>query len=142
MDMIHLTLITVGDFPKGPFQELGADYRQRLKPFVKLDHRVVSDESKIEKQIPEDCFIIVLDERGNTATSRQTAQVIGNLEDRGKHVCVIIGGPKGLSVETKRKAKMLLALSSMTLTHDFAHLLFLEQIYRAFTILRGKEYHY
>lgn len=140
--MIHLTLITVGDFPKGPFQTLGEEYKKRLTPFVKLDHRVVSDETKIEKQIPENCFVIVLDERGNTATSHQVAKVVGNLEDRGEHICVIIGGPKGLSDETKRKAKLRLALSSLTLTHDFAHLLFLEQLYRAFTILRGKEYHY
>ncbi len=140
--MIKLTLITIGDLPRGPFADIGQEYRKRLGPFVKLDHRVVTDESKIEKQIPDGSFLLVLDERGHTASSKQAAKVIGNLEDRGEHVCVILGGPKGLTLETKKRAKLLLALSRMTLTHDFAHILFLEQLYRAFTILRGKEYHY
>ena len=140
--MIHLTLITVGDFPKGPFQELGEKFRKRLKPFVKLDHRVVSDESKIEKQIPTGDFVIVLDERGKSVTSKFAAQFLKRLEDDGRHITVIIGGPKGLSIKTKKKANLLLAISRMTTTHDLAHLFFLEQIYRQFTIIRGIEYHY
>ena len=140
--MIKLTLITVGDFPKGPFTQLGEDYKKRLGPFVKLDHKVVDDESKIEKQIPNGDMIVVLDERGKLMNSKQTAELIKMVEDRGQHVTVIIGGPKGLSLETKKRANFLFGLSPMTLTHDFAHLLFLEQLYRAFTIIRGKEYHY
>lgn len=140
--MIKLTLITVGDFPKGPFSQLGNDYKKRLGPFVNMEHKIVTDESKIEKQIPEGSMIVVLDELGKFLTSIQTSELIKLVEDRGQHVAVIIGGPKGLSKEIKERANFLFALSALTLTHDFAHLLFLEQLYRAFTILRGKEYHY
>ncbi|MDP2631643.1 MAG: 23S rRNA (pseudouridine(1915)-N(3))-methyltransferase RlmH [Candidatus Uhrbacteria bacterium] len=140
--MIHLTLITVGDLPKGPFAEIGNEFKKRLGPYVKLDHRVVASAEKVEKQIPEGDFIIVLDERGKLMSSKQAAQAIQWIENQGQHITVIIGGPKGLPVEIKKKAKLLLALSPMTTTHDLAHIFFLEQLYRVMTILRGKEYHY
>lgn len=140
--MLHLTFITVGDLPKGPFQEIGDGFKKRLGPYVKLDHRIADDESKIEKQIPEGDLVVVLDERGQLATSKQAAQIIKKLEDEGRHVTVILGGPKGLSTKTKKKANLLLSLSPMTTTHDLAHLFFLEQLYRVMTIIHGKEYHY
>ena len=140
--MIKLTLITVGNLPKGPFSELGAEYRKRLGPYVKLDHRVVADESKIAKQIPAGDYVIILDELGKSVSTKFAAQMMKKFEDQGLHVTVIIGGPKGLSLETKKHAKLLFALSRLTLTHDFAHLLLLEQLYRMFTIMRGKKYHY
>jgi rRNA large subunit m3Psi methyltransferase RlmH len=138
--MIHLTFITVGDLPKGPFKEIGDEFRKRLTPFVKLDHRVVKTADNIS--IPEGSFLIVLDERGKLYDSKRVAQAVKMMEDTGQHVTVVLGGPKGLPIELKRKAKLLLGLSPMTTTHDLAHIFFLEQLYRAFTIIRGKEYHY
>ena len=140
--MIHLTFITVGDLPKGAFQEIGAEFTKRLTPYVKLDHKIVDSEEKIEKQIPDGAFLVVLDADGKQLTSEQTAQAVQFLEDQGRHVAVVLGGPKGLSNEMKNRADMLLSLSPMTTTHDMAHLFFLEQLYRAMTIIRGKEYHY
>lgn len=140
--MIHLTFITVGDLPKGPFQEIRGEFTKRLTPYVKFDHRVVESEEKIGKQIPDGAFLVVLDAAGKQLSSEQTAQAVQFLEDQGRHVAVVLGGPKGLSPETKNSADMLLSLSPMTTTHDLAHLFFLEQLYRAMTIIRGKEYHY
>lgn len=140
--MIHLTFITVGDLPKGPFQEIGQEFKKRLGPYIKLDHKVVSEESKIEKQIPEGDLIVVLDEKGQFATSMQAAEILRRVENEGRHVTVILGGPKGLSLETKKRANILLSLSPMTTTHDLAHIFFLEQLFRAMTIIKGKEYHY
>ena len=140
--MIHLTFISVGDLPKGPFQEIAQKFRKQLTPFVKLDHRVVASEEKIAAQIPDGDFVVVLDEHGRLLDSAQTARALGMLEDQGRHLTVILGGPKGLSMETKQRADLRLALSAMTTTHDLAHIFFLEQLYRAMTILRGKEYHY
>lgn len=140
--MIYLTFITVGDLPKGPFREIRDEFTKRLTPYVKFDHRIVADESKIENQIPEGDLIVVLDERGQIATSMQAAEIIRRLENEGRHITVILGGPKGLSKELKSQANLLLSLSPMTTTHDLAHLFFLEQLYRICTILSGKEYHY
>lgn len=138
--MIHLTFITVGDLPKGPFQEIRDDFTKRLKPYVKLDHRVVKSADNIK--IPEGGYLVVLDELGKNVTSKFAAQMLKRIEDQGQHVTVVLGGPKGLPDEIKKKADVLLALSKMTTTHDLAHLFFLEQLYRAMTIIRGKEYHY
>lgn len=140
--MIHLTFITVGDLPKGPFQEIGTEFKKRLTPYVKLQHIIVSSEEKIEKQIPDGDLVIVLDEKGQLATSVQAAEMVRRIENEGRHVTVILGGPKGLSIETKQKGNIRLSLSPMTTTHDMAHIFFLEQLYRVMTIIRRKEYHY
>lgn len=138
--MIHLTFITVGDLPKGPFQEIRNDFVKRLTPYVKLDHRVVKSADNI--RVPEGSYLVVLDERGKNVTSKFAAQMLKRIEDQGQHMTVVLGGPKGLPEEIKKRADVLLALSKMTTTHDLAHLFFLEQLYRAMTINRGKEYHY
>jgi len=107
-----------------------------------MDHKVLKDESKIIDAIPAGDYVVVLDERGQLATSHQAANILKMIEDRGEHVTVILGGAKGLSAETKNTAKLRLSLSPMTTTHDLAHIFFLEQLYRVFTIIKGKEYHY
>lgn len=85
---------------------------------------------------------MVLDEAGKTMTSVDFAKIVKKLEDDGIHLTVLLGDAKGLSDEIKNRAHLRLSLSEMTFTHDFAHVLFLEQLYRAFTINRRKTYHY
>lgn len=138
--MLHITFITVGDLPKGAFQEIGDDYKKRLAGFAKLDHRIVKTSENI--RIPEGDYLVVLDERGKQVTSHFAAQMLKRIEDEGRHVTIVLGGPKGLPEEIKGQANVLLGLSKMTTTHDLAHLFFLEQLYRACTINHGKTYHY
>jgi 23S rRNA (pseudouridine1915-N3)-methyltransferase len=80
----------------------------------------------------------ILDERGREFSSVGFAQF---LKDKDS-IDFVIGGPFGVSAEVKEIAKGSIALSKMTLTHEMARLLFLEQLYRAYTILKGKEYHH
>lgn len=80
----------------------------------------------------------LLDERGREFTSVEFAHFLKEKEG----VDFVIGGPFGISGEVREKSKGSIALSKMTLTHEMARLLFLEQLYRAFTILKGKEYHH
>jgi 23S rRNA (pseudouridine1915-N3)-methyltransferase len=80
----------------------------------------------------------ILDERGREFSSVAFAQF---LKDKDS-IDFVIGGPFGVSAEVKEIAKGSIALSKMTLTHEMARLLFLEQLYRAYTILKGKEYHH
>lgn len=140
--MLYLTFITVGDLPKGSFQEIGSEFKKRLGAYVKLTQKIVSDETKIAAAIPDGDVICVLDAAGKQMTSESLAKALNDFENDGRHVTVILGGPKGLSDETKKGAHLLLSLSPMTTTHDLAHLFFLEQLYRAMTIAHGKEYHY
>lgn len=140
--MLRMTFVSVGDLPRGPLQEVGDEFTKRLRLFVSLDKRVVKTEVDIPKIIPHGSYLIILDADGKMMSSETFAKHIGEHEDDGRHVTVVLGGPFGLSNEFKASANLRLSLSSMTTTHDLAHLFFLEQLYRAFTILRGKTYHY
>jgi 23S rRNA (pseudouridine1915-N3)-methyltransferase len=87
------------------------------------------------------CTKVFLDERGREWTSAEFAEWLGQQALRGTHELVfLIGGPEGFSEAFRKEADVLLALSRMTLTHDWARALLLEQIYRGFTILRGYPY--
>ena len=84
---------------------------------------------------------ILLDERGRERTSQEFAEWLGQEALRGsRELAFLIGGPDGFSAAFREEAGVLLALSRMTLTHDWARTLLLEQIYRGFTILRGYPY--
>ena len=84
---------------------------------------------------------VFLDERGREWTSAEFAEWLGQQALRGtRELVFLVGGPDGFSAEFRKEADVLLALSRMTLTHDWARSLLLEQIYRGFTILRGFPY--
>jgi len=79
--------------------------------------------------------VVVLDERGESLTTKQFAKLLG------EPTTFVIGGPDGLDESVKKGANLLLRLSSLTLPHALAQVLLLEQIYRAATILTGHPYH-
>ncbi|MEJ2182124.1 MAG: 23S rRNA (pseudouridine(1915)-N(3))-methyltransferase RlmH [Nitrospirota bacterium] len=81
---------------------------------------------------------VLLDERGREMTSEELAGFLG---DRPR-VDFVVGGPHGVSEDVRRRAAATLALSRMTLTHEMARLLLLEQLYRAVTIKAGTGYHH
>ena len=87
------------------------------------------------------CTRVLLDQRGREWTSAEFAEWLGQQALRGtRELVFLIGGPEGFSAAFRKEADVLLALSRMTLTHDWARALLLEQIYRGFTILRGFPY--
>jgi 23S rRNA (pseudouridine1915-N3)-methyltransferase len=84
---------------------------------------------------------VLLDQRGRERTSQEFAEWLGKEALRGtRDVAFLIGGPDGFSDALRAEADVLMSLSRMTLTRDWARTLLLEQIYRAFTILRGYPY--
>jgi 23S rRNA (pseudouridine1915-N3)-methyltransferase len=84
---------------------------------------------------------VVLDERGREWTSAEFAEWLGRQALRGtRELAFLVGGPDGFSARFRDQADVLLSLSRMTLTRDWARTLLLEQIYRGFTILRGFPY--
>jgi 23S rRNA (pseudouridine1915-N3)-methyltransferase len=86
-------------------------------------------------------WLIVLDERGELLDSRGLAQLVGEAQAAGRDLLVAIGGDEGHSDEVRRAAKKVVSLSRMTLPHRLARAVIAEQLYRAFTILRGEPYH-
>ncbi len=96
----------------------------------------------ILKRLHQQDHVFALDLSGKPRTSEDLAHRIEQLSLSRDRLCFIIGGPLGLSAEIlNNRADERLSLSEMTLTHEMARIVLLEQIYRAFTILRGEKYH-
>jgi 23S rRNA (pseudouridine1915-N3)-methyltransferase len=123
-------------------------YTSRLGGFCQIEFEVVKDsvdEVKLMDQIQsKGGFVVALDERGKDLKSEALAKNIQNWTDNPqiKSLNFIIGGPYGLTKETRNKANYLWSLSSLTLQGDLAWLIASEQIYRAFNIIKGTGYHH
>lgn len=87
--------------------------------------------------------VILLDERGSQPTSREFASYIDRkMASLSCDIVFVVGGPYGFSPEVYARANDRISLSRMTFPHELVRLFFIEQIYRAFTILRGEPYHH
>jgi len=89
---------------------------------------------------PDD-FVIAMDEKGKEFSSIEFSKIIKNHNDAGVTLCFIIGGPYGLCDTVRSRANSIISLSKMTFTHNMARIFLIEQIYRGFCIISGKEYH-
>ena len=88
-------------------------------------------------------YLVLCDERGEEMSSRGLADFLAERERSGRGRTVfLVGGPFGVDVALRERADLALSMSRMTLPHELARLLLVEQIYRAFTILRGEQYHH
>lgn len=85
--------------------------------------------------------VILLDERGEEFTSKQFAERMGKYLQAGKDVVFVVGGAYGFSPSMYERAQAKLSLSKMTCSHQLVRTVFAEQLYRAFTILKGEPYH-
>lgn len=98
---------------------------------------------KIARSLNNDDYVVILDERGK---EYRTIEFSGQLEKffmlAKKRIVFVIGGPWGFSGEVYDRADMKLSLSKMTFSHQMVRLLFLEQLYRALTIIKGDPYHH
>ena len=87
--------------------------------------------------------VVLLDERGKQHTSIEFSEIIKKWSTAGvKRLVFIIGGPYGFAQEVYDRSNTLLSLSPMTFSHQMVRLIFVEQLYRAFTILKGEPYHH
>ncbi len=97
----------------------------------------------ILKKLTQDDFLILLDENGTEFESVKFASYIEkHFVQSTKNIVFVIGGPYGFSQEIYAKANFKLSLSKMTFSHQLIRLLFVEQLYRAFTIIKGEPYHH
>ncbi len=96
----------------------------------------------ILKRIKAGDYLMLLDERGKEFHSIGFAEHLNKLEGRVNHVIFVIGGPYGFSEAVYSRANEKFSLSKLTFSHQLIRLLFMEQIYRSFTILKGEPYHH
>ncbi|MBR1868530.1 MAG: 23S rRNA (pseudouridine(1915)-N(3))-methyltransferase RlmH [Bacteroidales bacterium] len=90
---------------------------------------------------PKDC-VVLLDERGKEYRSVEFARELSSLRASGRDVSFVVGGAYGFSEAVYARADKMLSLSKMTYSHQMVRTIFAEQIYRAFTILKGEPYHH
>jgi 23S rRNA (pseudouridine1915-N3)-methyltransferase len=125
-----------------------ADFKMEIIPDVKKSRRYSTEKQKIaegEKIISGNHSgkeLHLFDERGDSYSSREFAEFLEKKMVSGlKELVFVIGGPFGFSDEVCEKANSKISLSKMTFSHQLARLLCIEQIYRAFTIIKGEPYH-
>lgn len=158
---MQIQIITVGKLKENYLKQGLAEYEKRLKPYAKVKITELKDEptpqqatEKEERQIktiegerilakiPADGFVIALDLRGKALTSEQLAQTINEQMIYGtKSLVFIIGGSLGLSEEVLSRSDLRLSFGKLTYPHQLMRLILVEQIYRAFKIIRGEPYH-
>lgn len=150
---MKLTFLSVGKDRSGLFAPGVDEYVARLGHYAKVAVFELSESKRsgaqakeeegaalLGKLSPKDA-LVALDERGKALSSVDFAKWLGRQQDAGKDVAFVIGGDEGLSDAVREKAALVLSLSAMTMPHRLARLVLAEQVYRAFTILRGEPYH-
>ena len=156
---MKITLLTVGKTDKDWVKQGMDIYISRLKhyiPFSVIEIPELKNVSALTKEqiktregelilknIKPNDEVILLDERGDFFTSEDWAR---HLEKKivytGKDIVFVIGGAYGFSKEVYKRANGMLSLSKMTFSHQIIRVIFLEQLYRAFTIMKGEPYHH
>ena len=155
--MFKIKIICLGKFKEKAFIELEKEYLKRLSPFAKVKlvelpevsyrgnddiERVKEKEAEsIQKQISDDGIVILLEEKGALRDSKDFAKFVDRVGSLGQELIFIIGSGVGLHQSLRGRSNYQISLSPLTFTHNFARVLLEEQIYRACTILAGKEYH-
>lgn len=129
---------------------LTEEYCKRISRYVLVEGRPVRDETALLEmsgrssttKIKPKSTLILMDSRGKELTSEQFATFLGDYQDRNPLPLVFaIGGADGFSDATRTAAQQIISLGKITLAHELARVVLLEQIYRAFTILKGHPYH-
>lgn len=142
---MKLRIAWIGKTKEAAIQSLTAEYLKRIARYIPTDNHELRNEEalldliKAERTRP---FVVLLDSRGKQLSSEELAGFIRDHQDRGTQSMLLAVGPAdGFSEELRRNASFTLSLGKMTLAHELARVVLLEQLYRAFTIIKGHPYH-
>lgn len=151
-------VIQVGKTVNKRFLEATADYVERIGHYMPLEVETIAelrnarsmsqDQQKtaegrliLERLQPSDT-VVLLDEHGREPRSVELARWLGQRQATVRRLVFVIGGPYGFAPEVYGRANEQLSLSRLTFSHQMVRLIFMEQLYRACTILRGEPYHH
>jgi 23S rRNA (pseudouridine1915-N3)-methyltransferase len=152
---VRLRILAVGRDRSGLFAPAVEEYARRISRYARLEVVEVPEARKhagtarareeegesLLARISDRERVVALDERGREHTSPELARRLAAWLEGGRDVALVVGGSDGLSEPVLRRADERLSLSRLTLAHRLARLVLAEQLYRAFTILRGEPYH-
>jgi 23S rRNA (pseudouridine1915-N3)-methyltransferase len=152
---VRLRIVAVGRDRSGLYAPAVEEYARRIARYARFELVEVPEARKhagtpqareeeaaaILSRLDARERVVALDERGSEETSVAFANRVGRWLQGGRDVALVIGGSDGLAPAILARAEERLALSQLTLAHRLARLVLAEQLYRAFTILRGEPYH-
>ncbi len=156
---MKLTILCMGKTKERFIQEGIEKYLRFLKHYADVEIKELKEEKirdlkdapeirkkegeRIFKAVPAGAYRICLDERGDEFTSHEFAAFLNaSIESGIREMVFVLGGAMGLDEQVTARSHKTVALSRWTLTHEMARVVLLEQLYRAFTIISGKTYHY
>jgi 23S rRNA (pseudouridine1915-N3)-methyltransferase len=153
---VRLTVVAVGKLKERYYREAANEYLKRLAPYARLDEVEVADRDlsrgekrgraeegvDVLKAIPDGAHVVLLDIQGRERSSEQIAAWLDEHALQGRSsLAFVIGGAAGVAPEVAARANERLSLGRITLPHQLARVVLLEQLYRAFRISRGEPYH-
>jgi len=142
---VKIKIAWIGKTKDLSIQALTDDYLKRLSRCAEVEAVVLKDEAALLNQArnPRNKqTLVLLDQRGKQFSSEELAKFLGDYQDRNPLPLMFAIGPAdGFSDEARKSAVVVLSLSKMTLAHELARVVLLEQIYRSFTILKRHPYH-
>lgn len=156
---MRINLILVGKTTSKMFQSIIEDYSERVKHYTPFEVTVIPElkntkslsqeqqkqmeGEQILRQLQESDHVVLLDEHGLELRSIEFATWISKKQQAvSRRLVFVIGGPYGFSPTIYQRANEKLSLSKMTFSHQMVRMIFIEQLYRAFTILKGEQYHH
>ena len=122
-----------------PFADDVQHYQKLLARHTRLELIEVREDQSVDGRIPDRAFVVLLAADGRECDSLAFSRFLEERRMEGRDLCFVVGGPRGLDLET---CDLRLSLGSMTLPHQLARVVVLEQLYRAHKILAGEPYHY
>jgi 23S rRNA (pseudouridine1915-N3)-methyltransferase len=153
---VRLTVVAVGKLKERYFREAADEYLKRLTPYARVDEVEVVDRDlgrgeergraeegvDVLKAIPEGAHVVLMDIGGRERSSEEIAAWIDDHALQGRSaLAFVIGGASGVAPDVAARANERLSLGRITLPHQLARVVLLEQLYRAFRISRGEPYH-
>jgi len=144
-----LKIVWIGKTKEPAIQALTEEYLKRISRYTQVEGVALRDEAallELSGRAPVSkaakSTLVLMDSRGKEFTSEQFAKFLGEYQDRNPLPLILAIGPAdGFSAETKAAAQHTISLGKITLAHELARVVLLEQVYRAFAILKGHPYH-
>jgi 23S rRNA (pseudouridine1915-N3)-methyltransferase len=135
---VRIIVVAVGRL-RPPFSDDVQHYQKLLARHVKLELIEVREDDHVNRRIPDRVFVSLLDRVGEELDSVAFSRFLEARRQSGQDLCFVVGGPFGLEFEAVDHR---LSLGRITLPHQLARVVLLEQVYRAHKILAGEPYHY
>jgi 23S rRNA (pseudouridine1915-N3)-methyltransferase len=143
---VKIKVCWIGKTKESAIQALTDEYLKRIRRFAEIEGVSLKDEASLIRAAGSGkgsrSFLVLLDSRGKQMSSEELARYVGDHQDRNPlPIAFAIGPADGFSDAARQKADLLLSFGRMTLAHELARVVLLEQLYRAFSILKGHPYH-